>query len=168
MKSITITLAICLAVSSAEIIVPQSSDNDLYEIHSAVIKSLDNNRYNVFNETKTTYLEYFDFTLNSNLSDNQADILYRPDWQKFIKGIDTTKIKNYKLSSGNRLWFKQHNRDRTNIVFAPIIMSLSQKKALSVFHMFNGDSPGGYMAAYLELSNKRWVVKKIETFVYLD
>lgn len=34
--------------------------------------------------------------------------------------------------------------------------------------MFNGDSPGGYMAAYLELSNKRWVVKKIETLVYID
>ncbi|RZK01764.1 MAG: hypothetical protein EOO43_23885 [Flavobacterium sp.] len=163
-----VLLTICINLLALSVTAQKHSNNDNYRIHSAVLKSLDENKYNVFKETRKRSLEQFDFTLNSSLSDRKDDISKQIDWRRFVAEIDTAELENYNLSSGNRLWFRQHKRNRKNIVFAPVMMSISQKKALCVFHMFNRSTPGSYMAAYLVLSDKRWIVKKIETFVYFD
>lgn len=167
-KTTLVTLAICLTAIGIKTPVKYNKNTDLYRIHSSVIKTLKAKKYTASKETNKVYLSFFDFTQNSNLSDNKEDILYRPDWLNFIKGIDTTKILNYRLSSAGDLWFKPRKSGYGSIIFAPVIISVDRKKALCIFHKFRTGSTGSYMVAYMQLTNNRWIVEKFDTLAYLD
>ncbi|RZK64926.1 MAG: hypothetical protein EOO85_29050 [Pedobacter sp.] len=174
MKEILIAIAICLITTGPKAVAQQEEPtNDLFMIHSAVLTSLDkrNHRYNIIEKIDKVYLRYFDFTLESILFRKKEHIANKSDWQAFIKGIDTAKLEDYKLSTDKSFWSKYHMKIKsryTKIVFAPVMIAPDKRKALCIFHIFQSVNSGSYMAAYLEFNDGKWQVKKFDTFVYLD
>jgi hypothetical protein len=147
--------------------------NDQFMIHSAVLTSLDKkkHRYNIAEKTDKTYVRDFDFTVESILFGRKEHIANKPDWQDFIKAIDTAKLENYRLSIDKNFWSKYNKKWKSrypNIVFAPVMVAPDKKKGLCIFHHYQSGIPGSYMVAYLELSDGKWLVRKFDTFVYLD
>lgn len=174
MKEILIAIAICLITTGPKALAQQEKPtNELFMIHSAVLTSLNkrNHRYNIAEKTDKAYLRDFDFTQDSILNDNKEDIANKPNWQNFIRGIDTAKLENYRLSTNKSFWSKYHMKGKrrySNIVFAPAMIAPDKLKALCIFHIFQSVNSGSYMAAYLEFNDGKWQVKKFDTFVYLD
>ena len=174
MKEIIIAIAICLITTGPKAVAQQEKPtNDLFMIHSAVLTSLDrsNHRYNIAEKTDKAYLRYFDFTVESILFNRKEHIANKPDWQEFIRGIDTAKLENYRLSTNKSFWTKYHMKGKrrySNIVFAPVMIAPDKRKALCIFHIFQSVNSGSYMAAYLEFNDGKWQVKKFDTFIYLD
>ncbi len=161
-----------LLILNANVFGQKSSKYSLNEVHRRVIDHLrkeSTGRYYVALKTNKSYLKNFKFKDPSGLDLDKENIWHKPGWKAFLNAVDTSRITDYQLTSAGKPWFISPKKGKLgrSLIFAPVIISNDDTKALCIFNVF-GSGSGSYMACYLELEHNKWHVKQSQTFLYWD
>ncbi|TDQ06672.1 hypothetical protein [Pedobacter metabolipauper] len=149
---------------------------DILEVHQLVIDFHKKYKLGIVlrSTTNKNILKEFEFNDLNTISGNFKKKLEENDLIDFLNEIDTSKIRDYKLESKGELVLDTTKYPLTEhkLTFSPAIISNDSKKAMVLAKIYivttYGSTSGSIMAWFFEKIDHKWVMKIVETLMYLD
>jgi hypothetical protein len=159
-----LTAVIALTVSAGNC---QDKGSDKNEIHKCVIRELkkEGHKFNIQSATKKSIFSSFDFGGGGRGLDTTSNNIWnRKEWIDFVKTIDTASIREYALNSNAKI-----TPAKNRLIFAPIIFSKENDKALCIGTLFSTTNGGGQTTAwYYQKENGIWALKASQIISLID
>lgn len=141
--------------------------DDRAEIHKSLVRTLHKRgvKFSVLGYTKKRVFSDFDFGGGGRGLDTISNRIWnKKEWIAFVKGIDTASVLDYSLNIN-----ASQNRKKEELIFAPIIFSKENDKALCIgklYHVSNGS--GQVTAWYYEKEKGKWILRDWQIFSMID
>ncbi|MFD0940281.1 hypothetical protein [Pedobacter boryungensis] len=133
--------------------------DDKTEIHKSVAKILrkEGTKFSVLGTTKKNIFSNFAFSEGGGGLDTSPNRPWnKKEWIGFVKSIDTSAITNYSLN----IHKTSQKHAENELIFAPIIFSKENDKALCIWELHSVSSGSGQVAAwYYEKEKEKWILK---------
>ncbi len=140
---------------------------DKIAIHKEVVSTLKRGKEKivVYNYTKKSSFSSFDFAGGGKgLDTNSTRVWNKNAWSNFVKSIDTASLEEYPLNIPSK-----KNDKSKKLVFAPVIFSNNNDKALCIGKLYSvSGTSGSGIAWFFERENGQWTIKDMQVFLIIN
>ncbi|MFI5451112.1 hypothetical protein ACHMWN_03055 [Pedobacter sp. UC225_61] len=137
------------------------------EIHKRVVSALkkEGEKFAIYPSTKKSSFSNFDFSGGGRGLDTISNrVSNKKEWINFIKSIDTASITDYQLDINNT-----SSKEIKQLIFAPILFSKKNDKALCITKIYSISSQTGQVSAwYFEKEKSIWILKDVQIFLLIN
>ncbi len=147
----------------------EKAPEDKIAIHKNIVSILrkERERFVVYNYTKKSSFSNFDFAGGGKgLDTNSTRTWNKNVWKDFVKSIDTASLEEYPLDINEP---SKKNGKSKKLIFAPIILSNNNDKALCIGKLYSvSGTSGSGIAWFFERENGKWKMKDMQVFLIIN
>lgn len=143
------------------------TDIDRLKIHKSVVKILkkEQEEFYIHSFAKRNSFSNFDFAGGGRgLDTNSNSVWNNSEWISFVKSVHTSSVSEYALNIGT-----VNRGEKKELIFAPIIFSNDETKALSIAKLYSSASKSGSgIAWFFHRQNKGWKLSGMQIFSFIN